>query len=101
MRSEARSREISATGAVWGKMTTRVNPKEGLSLQFEPPRRLSESSLFHFIRAFYDRLGQQAWSHHALPTHVTSHAGMARSYAELIAAWLEDLHAAGRLDRNA
>lgn len=57
----------------------------------EPPTRLSKSVMWDLQRRFFETSGQSAWVDGVVPYFVTTNAYTARSYARLIAAWVEDL----------
>ena len=61
---------------------------------FETLRPLSRSSIWRFMRAFYDRRGLTAWTESTVPSQISNHAGLAFTYAKLAAAWLDDLRTA-------
>jgi tetratricopeptide (TPR) repeat protein len=56
----------------------------------ERDARLSTSSLWGFVRQFYDDKGVRAWADRLIPSHVTSNAFMAEAYARLIMRFLQD-----------
>jgi hypothetical protein len=67
---------------------------------FEKMRPLAQSSIWRFMRAFYDRRGLSAWTEGTVPSQVTNHAGLAFVYSKLAAAWVDDLVAEGALGRD-
>ena len=62
--------------------------------------RLSQSRLWDFERAYYERQGLRAWGAGEVPHAITSNPMVAAGYAEVIVAFLRDCDAAGRLDRT-
>lgn len=69
-------------------------------IPFEHVQKLSESSLWRFMRAFYDRRGISAWTEGTVPSQITNHSGLALIYARVLASWLDDLVAAGHVRRD-
>ena len=65
----------------------------GVVLQEAVP--LSQSHLFTWQRSFYERLGVEAWRKDIVPHYITSNAFIARAYAQVILAWLQDLSRPG------
>lgn len=57
----------------------------------EPPTRLSESVAWELQRRFFETTGPDAWSDNVVPYYVTTNAYIARCYARVIVAWVEDL----------
>lgn len=58
--------------------------------ELESPTRLSQSVVWDIQRRYFESAGQAAWSKGVVPHYITTNAYMARSYARLIAAWVED-----------
>lgn len=56
----------------------------------EPHARLSRSKLWDLQRKFYLDKGPTAWTEGVVPFLASTHAGTARDYATLIAAWMHD-----------
>jgi tetratricopeptide (TPR) repeat protein len=52
--------------------------------------RLSESKLWKLQRKFFDDSGVNAWSDRIVPTHVTSNAFIAETYARVAARFIQD-----------
>lgn len=52
---------------------------------------LSRSHLWTLQRAWYERAGIAAWSEGTVPHYVTSNPFIARSYARVVRAWLEEI----------
>ncbi len=67
---------------------------------FERMSSLSRSSIWHFMRKFYNRRGITAWTEGTVPSQVSNHSGIAYAYAKLAAAWLDDLVQAGAVTRD-
>lgn len=61
----------------------------------EEPRRLSESVAWEMQRRFFEGSGPDAWANGVVPYYVTTNAYIARCYAHVIAAWVEDLLSIG------
>ena len=61
----------------------------------EEGRRLSESLLWKYQRAFYEQRGIEAWSKGAIPHYITSNPFIAATYAQVLLAFLEDCLATG------
>ena len=57
----------------------------------------SQSVLWACQRRYFQEAGVDAWRRNVLPHQITSNALIARSYAQLVVAWLRDLRAAGGL----
>ena len=58
------------------------------------PTRFSQSLLWDLQRRFFDQLGGQAWTDGIVPHYVTSNAVIAKVYARMIQAYIEDCVAA-------
>ncbi|GAB4198816.1 MAG: SAM-dependent methyltransferase [Roseiflexaceae bacterium] len=63
---------------------------ESPPLVIEPHRRFSESRLWAWQRAFFERRGAAAWNEAQVPHYITSNPAMAAAYARLIAGFLRD-----------
>src|SRR3954453_22275229 len=50
----------------------------------------SHSLLWDLQREYFQTSGVTAWSTHTVPLYVTNNPALARAYAALVAAWLED-----------
>ena len=57
--------------------------------------RLSESALWRWSQAFYERAATEAWSKGTVPWRLTNSVRVAEGYGRMIAAWRTDLIAAG------
>ena len=57
----------------------------------EEPCRLSESVAWEIQRRFFQTFGPSAWAEEIVPYYVTTNAYVARCYARLIVAWVEDI----------
>mgnify|MGYP002826865013 CR=1 FL=1 len=62
-------------------------------IPLEPSTRLSESVVWDIQRRYFEHAGQDAWSKGVVPHYVTTNAYVAKSYARVIAAYVEDLKA--------
>ncbi|MFK7927612.1 MAG: tetratricopeptide repeat protein [Myxococcota bacterium] len=56
----------------------------------EAPSRLSQSVVWDIQRRYFESAGQKAWSKGVVPHYITTNAHIARAYARVIAAWIED-----------
>lgn len=59
-------------------------------------RPFSESRLWELQKAYYDQNGVEVFSSHQVPNYITNSPQTARSYAEMIFAFLRDLGRQGR-----
>ena len=50
----------------------------------------SHSLLWELQREYFQAAGVTAWSTHTVPLYVTNNPALARAYAAVVAAWLED-----------
>src|SRR5436190_14908533 len=71
----------------WSRAEPMAEPKRRV---LEQGSRLSESVLWDLQRAFYERQGLAAWSGGTVPHYVTSNAFIARAYARIVHAFLDD-----------
>lgn len=55
-----------------------------------PAIRFSKSILWDLQRAFFDQAGEQAWANGVVPHYVTSNNVMARTYADVLEAYILD-----------
>ncbi len=53
-------------------------------------KRLSQSGIWDMQRRYYESQGPRAWSEGKVPSHLTCNAYMARAYADLILAYVQD-----------
>ena len=60
--------------------------------------RLSESHLWKNLREFYEKEGVTAWSSDRLPFFATNNPALAKTYVDLLIAYLEDCREADELD---
>ena len=60
--------------------------------------RLSESRLWKNLREFYEKEGVTAWSSDRLPFFATNNPALAKTYVDLLIAYLEDCREADELD---
>jgi len=75
------------------------------SVPLEPPVRLSASKVWDIQRRYFEHAGQRAWTRGVVPHYVTTNTYIARSYARVIAAFVQDLLSmpasqGGGLDRS-
>jgi hypothetical protein len=66
-------------------------------VRLESQTPLEESLLWRWERRFYEHEGTGAWTSGTVPWRITSTPLLAEALAEVIAAFVEDLRAAGRL----
>ena len=71
------------TSAAAGPPPARVVIDEGV--------KLSQSSLFHLQRQFFDASGVEAWTSKGVPTYITTNPFIARCYARIACAFLDDV----------
>jgi hypothetical protein len=64
--------------------------------EIESKTPFSESLIWQLNRDFYQEKGISAWSEDIVPHHMTSNAKVAKTYAELIVAFLKDLGVKGQ-----
>jgi hypothetical protein len=64
----------------------------------ERGERFSRSILWRLQRRYYAERGPEAWSTGTVPSYITSNPSIARCYASLVSAYLQDLLARGALD---
>lgn len=77
------------TGQATGQTTGQI---------IERGERFSRSVLWRLQRRFYAERGPDAWSTGTVPSYITSNPSIARCYASLVGAYLQDLLARGALD---
>ncbi len=66
----------------------------------ESARPLPESSLWPYMRAFYQSVGPASWGEGIVPFRSTTSPQLANAYVRAIASYFSDLDRAGRLDRT-
>jgi len=64
----------------------------------EQNQRFSQSILWQLQRQFFEQQGVAAWQQSIVPQYITSNPFIAKSYAQLVFAWLRDMVAASALD---
>ncbi len=62
-------------------------------------RPFEESSIWDSIATFYTERGLESWASGTVPSRISSNAWIADAYAEIIAAFMRDLEAAGSTAR--
>lgn len=75
-------------------------PWDGSRYVIEEGRRLSQSVLWDLQRHYYGRRGVDAWAKSEVPLFVTSNATIAKQYADLVFAAMQDIRAQANGDRR-
>jgi Fe-S-cluster containining protein len=81
------------TPEVWEQYRRELRPT-----LVEVPTRFSRSVIWEKQRTFFTLKGPDAWRRYIVPSSVSTNAGLAASYAHLIASFFRDCHANGPLD---
>ena len=61
-----------------------------LAPDLEPDLSFSASVLWKLQREYFENAGVSAWSTHTVPLYVTNNPALARSYAWILSAWIEE-----------
>ena len=72
-----------------------ATPEIKARVLFQASTRFADSKLWDLQRSFFNEQGVKAWQDGIVPHYITSSSYVARSYAQLAAAWIVDQNHAG------
>lgn len=76
----------------------KVQDSKMTRIKIEEFKRFSESIMWELMMQFYSSNGKDAWGKDIVPSFITSNCYIAKSYARLIAGYIQDLVQLGKVD---
>lgn len=76
----------------------KVEDSKMTRIKLQEFKRFSESIMWKLMMDFYSSSGKDAWSKEIVPSFITSNCYIAKSYARLLAGYIQDLVRLGKLD---